>query len=297
MKFRIWIYFFKVAFLNILNNRLIHLISMGTFTISMLLFGSFLLLYVNLNSWIKDLGESLSMSVYLEDGIDAKSKGKIEEALISLKGAEVKGFISKEQALINLKKGLGEQAGLLSGLKENPLPASFEIVFRDMRDYKIDPQRIKSFLEKMEGVDEVQYSEQWVKRFEGLMYVFKVVGLIIGGLLCIAVLFITTNTIKLTIYSRRDEIEIYKLVGATDRFVKIPFLIEGAIQGVISGLVAVFILFLVYWIFSLKTVHLFDLPAINISFLSNENALSIILLGLVLGFIGGSIAIGRFFKA
>ncbi|MFC1532604.1 cell division protein FtsX [Thermodesulfobacteriota bacterium] len=296
MKLRTWIFFLKNAFLNILNNRLIHLISMGTITISMLLFGAFILLSVNLNNWIKEWGASLSMSVYLEDGFDEKTKDRIENELINIKGAKIKGFISKEQAIINLKKGLGDQAGLLNGLKKNPLPSSFEIVFQDMSDYHIDPQKIKEYLEKMEGVDEVQYSEQWVERFEGVMYVFKVIGLIIGGLLCVAVLFIATNTIKLTIYSRRDEIEIYKLVGATDWFVKIPFILEGAIQGVFSGLAAFLILLLVYSFLSLKTIHLFGLPVIDIVFLSAEYVIFIFLISLVLGLMGGLIAIGRFFK-
>jgi len=294
---RIWIYFFKTAVINILNNRLIHMISMGTMTISMLLLGSFMLLSININNWMKEWGESLSMSVYLKDGIDEQAKQQIETALLNLKGAEIKGFISKEQALIHLKESLGGQSGLLDGLKKNPLPSSFELVFKDVDGFQIDPKNIKNSLEKMEGVDEVQYSEQWIERFKGVMFVFRVVGFIIGGLLCIAVLFIITNTIKLTIYSRRDEIEIYKLVGATDWFIKIPFLIEGAIQGIISGLVAFLILLFTYSIFSVKTVHLFDLPVIEIVFLSNENAIFIILLSLVLGFTGGLIAIGRFFKA
>lgn len=297
MKLRTWIYLFKHALRNILNNRLIHFICMGTISISMLLFGSFMLLALNLNNWVKAWGTSLSMSVYLEEGIDEQAKNRIESALIQLKGAELKGFISKEQAMMNLKEGLGEHAGLLSGLKKNPLPSSFEVVFKDMNDYEIGPKTMKRTLEKMEGVDEVQYSKQWVERFEGIMYIIKVVGLIIGGFLCLAVLFIITNTIKLTIYSRRDEIEIHKLVGATDWFVKIPFLIEGAIQGIVSGLCAFLILFLAYSIFSLKAVHLFGLPVLNIVFLQEEHAIFIICLSLILGLMGGLIAIGRFFKS
>jgi len=296
MRLRTWIYFFRYAFMNILNNRLVHLISMGTITISMLLFGSFMLLYVNINNWIKEWGESLSMSVYLEDRIDDKTKKKIESELMQLKGSEMKGFISKEQAMNNLKEALGVHAGLLDGLKKNPLPSSFEIVFKDVSDYQVDPINMKRSLEKIEGVDEVQYSEQWVERFEGVMYIFKVVGFILGGLLFIAVLFIITNTLKLTIYSRRDEIEIYKLVGATDWFVKIPFLIEGAIQGILSGIAAFLILLLVYSVFSLKTVQLFGLPVLNSIFLPNGHVIFIILLSLFLGFMGGLIAIGRFFR-
>lgn len=296
MKLRIWIYFFKTAIINIINNRLIHIISTGTITISMLLFGSFMLLSVNLNNWIKEWGESISMSVYLEDGIDENTKNKIESELLNLEGAEIKGFISKEMAMIHLKNSLGDQAGLLAGLMDNPLPGSFEIVFRDVSSEKIDPKEIKKNLEQLKGVDEVQYSEQWIERFQGVMYVMRVTGLIIGGLLCIAVLFITTNTIKLTIYSRREEIEIYKLVGATDWFVKIPYLIEGTLQGIIGGIAAFLILFIFFSIFTINTVRLFGLPVMDFVFLSQEISVSIILLSLFLGFTGGLIAIGRFFK-
>ena len=111
-----------------------------------------------------------------------------------------------------------------------------------------------------------------------------------------AVLFITTNTIKLTIYSRRDEIEIYKLVGATDWFVKLPYLIEGAIEGLLGGILSYLILLIIYSVFSVKTVQVFGLPIIDFSFLSYEQSIYIIFLSLVLGFVGGLIAIGRFFK-
>ena len=131
----------------------------------------------------------------------------------------------------------------MDGLEINPLPASFEVGFKDVRNHQIDPKKIKKSLEKIKGVNEVQYSEQWTERIKGLMHVVKLLGFIIGCLFCIGVLFITTNTIKLTIYSRKDEVEIFKLVGATDWFIKIPFLIEGAIQGLFSGLVALLILF------------------------------------------------------
>ena len=188
----------------------------------MLLLGSFLLLSVNINKWLSDWGESLSMSVYLEDGISDNVKERVKIALSGLEGAEIKPYISKDQALVNLKNSLGDHSGLLEGLDNNPLPASYEIIFHESGENKINPVKVKSDLEKMEGVDDVQYSEQWIERFSGIMNVFRIVGFVIGGFLCTAVLFITTNTIKLTIYSRRDEIEIYKLVGATDWFVKLP---------------------------------------------------------------------------
>lgn len=296
MRLRIWAYFFKQGINNISNNRLIHLISIGTITISMLLFGSFMLLSGNLNNWVQQWGESISMSVYLKDDINPQTKQEIESVLIQLNGVEIKDFITKEQAMIQLKKGLGEQAGLLDNLKRNPLPSSYEILFKNAKENRINPKGIKASLERMRGVDEVQYSEQWAERFRGLLDILRIIGIIVGGLLGIAVLFITTNTIKLAIYSRRDEIEIAKLVGATDWFVKIPFLIEGVIQGIVGGVFALFVLFLVYSIFTLKAIHLFGLPVLDFVFLSQQNSLFIVGLAITLGLMGGFIAVGRFFK-
>lgn len=296
MKLRLWIYYSKTAFNNIINNRLVHFISIGTITISMLLLGVFLLLSVNIGNMLKDWGEALSMSVYLEDKIDNGIKENIEAEILKLDGAMIKGFLSKEQAISNLKNSLGDQVGLLDGLRNNPLPASYEIVFRKTGAEKVRPEKIKEHLEQLEGIDEVQYSKQWVERFRGIVDGLRIVVIIIGGFLCTAVLFITTNTIKLTIYSRRDEIEIYKLVGATDWFVKIPYLIEGAIQGILGGILSYTVLFLLYSFLSIKTVQVFGLPVIDIAFLSLQDSLIIIVISLILGFLGGLIAIGRFFK-
>lgn len=296
MNIRIWIYYFKNAVSNILSNQWIHFISMGTITISLLLFGAFNLFFVNINNWMVEWGQSLSMSVYLKDGIRQDVKDEIEAIIKGLPGAEITGYVSKEKAESDLIAALGEQARLLDGITNNPLPASYEVTFRDRKKNQIDPKRTKVLLEQIDGVDEVQYSEQWLERFEDLLYIFKLAGLIVGGLFSVAVLFIITNTIKLTIYSRRDEIEIFKLVGATDWFVKMPFLIEGAIQGVLSGFIALLILFLAYSIFSLKTVHIFGLPVMNIVFLPGSYMLLLFAFSFILGLTGSFIAVGRFFK-
>lgn len=296
MGLRIWAYYFKNASINIVSHRIIHAISIGTISISLLLLSLFMLLFINLDNWILAWGKSLSMSIYLEDGIEKDIRKKIKSIILNLPNVEMKGFISKEKAMMNLKEALDVQSGLLDGLKKNPLPASFEITFKNVRDDHVDPKKIKENLEKIQGIDEVQYTKQWHERFEGLVYILRMGGFIIGGLLCLAVLFIITNTIKLTIYSRRNEIEIFKLVGATDWFIKIPFLIEGAIQGIFSGLLALSVLFTVYYFFSFKKLHLLGLPVLDIVFLPVEYTAFILSLSFLLGLAGGIIAIGRFFN-
>lgn len=295
MKVKLWPYFFKQALVNIMSNRGIHTVGLSTMIVSILIFGAFLLLFVNFNNWIQGWGHSLSVSVYLRDGINRATRDEVASFIKSLPRAEIKRFISKKGALRDLKNALGTHSGLLEGLSKNPLPASFEVVFKDIEGHKTDPQAIKKELEKMEGVEEVQYSEEWLKQFEGLMNMVKLIGFIIGGLLCMGVLFIVTNTIKLTIYSRRDEIEILKLVGATDWFVKTPFLLEGMIQGLVSGLLALLVLFSGYLILSAKKMHFLGLALLDFMFLPQEYVLSLFIISIALGLGGSFIAVGRFF--
>lgn len=295
MRLGLWPYFIRQALANIVNNRLVHVIGLGTMLVSILIFGAFLLLFVNLDSWVHGWGHALSMSVYLEDGISKGKRDMITSWINSLPRAEVKRFITKKSALNELRGVLGPQAGLLEGLSDNPLPASLEVVFQEGEDGKIDPEMIKKELENMEGVEEVQYSEDWLKRFEGLINLVRLAGLVIGGLLCMGVLFIVTNTIKLTIYSRKDEIEILKLVGATDWFVKIPFLLEGMIQGILSGILALFTLFSGYYLLSTRKIHFINLGFLDLKFLPHEYSLWIFLASVALGLVGSLIAVGRFF--
>jgi cell division transport system permease protein len=155
---------------------------------------------------------------------------------------------------------------------------------------------MKETLESIHGVEEVQYSEEWIERFEGVMKMVEAAGFVVGGLLCLGVLFIVTNTIKLTIYSRREEIEILKLVGATDWFIKTPFLIEGIFQGASAALFSLLLLFLGFLFLSAGKIPLLGLAVLEFSFLPLGYMLSICILGVVLGLIGSFIAIGRFFR-
>lgn len=295
-KLRLWLYYFKHAFAGIFGNRLIYFISTGTISISLLLFGAFVLISANFSNWVQSWEKSLSLSVYIENGTSEEQKEEIRKAIQRAPGAEIKEFISKEKAIRDLAETLGSQAGLLEGLTKNPLPASYEVVFRNGDLGREELKQIKESLEQVKGVDEVQYSEQWLEQIEGFVNFTRILGLIVGGLLCVAVLFIVTNTIKLAIYSRRDEIEIYKLVGATDWFVKTPFLLEGAVQGILGSVIALSVLFLAYSLFTLRTIQLFGLPVMDVIFLSTGQYVLIVFLGLVLGLLGSFVAIGRFFK-
>jgi len=288
-------YFIRQTFMNIRKNLSVHILSLGTIVASLLILGAFLLLFGNLNNWLQRWGTALSMSIYLKDGISEYRRDKVYSFIRGLPEAEIKRFISKEEALKDLRAALGDDAGFLNRLGRNPLPASYEVVFESKGTHGVEPEKIKGELEKLDGVEEVQYSNEWLNKLEGFLNVVRLIGFIIGGLLCLCVVFIVTNTIKLTIYSRKDEIEILKLVGATDWFVKTPFLIEGMIEGISGGVLAVLMLFSGYLILPTKGVSLFGLTPLDFVFLPAGYLVLILILGAVLGVIGSFIAIGRFF--
>ena len=282
-------YFFRQALGNILENRMVHLIGVGTMVIAFLIFDAFVLSFVNINAWTQERGRTLTMSIYFKGDPDRSAIEDIQRDLLNYP-VSITRFISKQDAMKSLRRRLGEKGGLLDGLKENPLPASLEIILsRDEIDDSL-PYELKKKLERIENVDEVQYSEEWIDQIHAVMGAIEIAGLIFGGLLFLAALFIVTNTIKLTIYSRKDEIEILKLVGATNGFVRAPFLIEGSIQGFLGGSVAMSILFLGYILVTNKVDLRIGFGALDLVFLSPESILLLVATSMIAGLIGSIIS-------
>lgn len=296
MKITFFRYFVRQALANIFTNRLGHMIGVGTMAIAFLIFNAFVLVFINLNHWTKEWGRSLTMSVYLRAEPDMIVLEDIKKELLHFHGVTTMRFISKNDAMKNLRNKLGEKAGLLDGLKENPLPASLEIILSRNKDGDSLPYQLKKRLEKIDIVDEVQYSQEWISRFQAIMGAIKLIGMVFGGLLFLAALFIITNTIKLTIYSRKDEIEILKLVGATNHFVKTPFLIEGSIQGFLGGLIALIVLFLIYITVITRVDLRIGFASFDIIFLSPQFIILLLIISSIIGFIGSIISLGRFFR-
>ena len=296
MKITLFHYFLKKAMVNIFENKVVHLIGIGTMSIAFLIFYAFILVFVNVNQWTEKQGKTLTMSIYFKEEPEKAVIENIKKELFYFPGVTITQFVSKADAMKSLRRKLGEKAGLLDGLKQNPLPASLEITLSRNNADDALPYQLKTRLEEIAVVDEVHYSQEWMTRFQVIMEAIKIVGMIFGGLLFLAALFIITNTIKLTIYSRQEEIEILKLVGATNRFVKIPFMIEGSIQGLLGGAVALLILFISYIITITRIDLSIGFASLTIVFLSPQIIIFLLLMSVIIGFIGSTISLGRFFK-
>jgi len=296
MRLRFRTYFFKQALRNIRDNLTVHALGLGTMTSSLLIFGIFMLLFTNVANWIHGWGNSLSFSVYLKDDISAYKRDKVDSFLRQLPGKKNLVYISKKDAMVDLKETLGGGAALLDRLSDNPLPASYEVFFDRTQKNDSDAETIKAALAKLEGVADVQCSEEWLNNFRQIMDMVESIFFVVGGLLCLCVILIMTNTAKLTIFYRKNEIEILKLVGATDWFIKVPFLLEGIIQGILAGALTLLMLGGGYLFFATKEIQFFGMNSLDLVFISFGHMALLFLISVALGMIGSLIAIGRFFK-
>jgi cell division transport system permease protein len=204
--------------------------------------------------------------------------------------------VSRAEALKRFKNRLRGQETLLEGVRPEVLPTSFEISLK--RAHR-DTQNVESFvtvLKRIPGITEVQYGEEWVKRFNAFLNFMRRLGGLLGGFLVLAVIFIVSNTIKLTIYARRDEIEIMSLVGATAFFIKAPFLLEGLMQGLAGAVIAIGMLLAMYagFLHNAGSFLTFNPVSSGLGFLPLEYIGGIILAGGMLGFIGSLTSLKRF---
>ena len=184
----------------------------------------------------------------------------------------------------------------MEGVRPEVLPISFEIA---LKGSSRDTRGVEAFvanLKRIPGITEVQYGEEWVRRFNTFLNFMRLLGILLASFLVIAVVFIVSNTIKLTIYARRDELEVMSLVGATRFFIKAPFLIEGILQGGAGALAATLLLFGLYEIFlhNAGSFLTFNPVTAGLAFLPLEYIGGIVVAGIVLGFVGSVTSLNRF---
>lgn len=296
--FRSIVYAFQEALTSIRVNKGLNAITIGTIAISMTLFGIFFLIFINLQKMAIDLGGKIKIIVYLKDNISQTQIEHLRRNIAFYKEIEKVSYVSKEDALINFKNKLMDKKAILDGLDSNPIPASFIIEIKEGFRTLDDMGRIANGLAGVEEVEEVEYGREWIDRFETFMVFFKLGMGAVGGVLTMGLLFIISNTIKLSVYSRLDEIEIMKLVGATNHFIKGPFIIEGMIQGFTGTIISIMLLFIGYEIIvsklSFSVIFIFGFS--DILFIPSNGIIWLVVSGIFLGFIGSLISMGRILK-
>jgi cell division transport system permease protein len=276
---------------NLRSNLALHAVSVAIISLAFLILGVFLLVATNLGKVIERWGESIQISAYLKDNLDPGQRDAVYRQLLTFKEIKQAEYVSREQALRRFKSMLRGEADLLEGLGENPLPASFEIHlapgFRSLEQV----ESVAGQVAKLPSVKEVEYGREWLKNFTALLRLVKLAGSVVGVLIFAAALFIISNTIKLTVYSRRDEIGIMKLVGASDFTIRLPFLIEGVTAGTAAASLALLLL----WLLFLLLARQLGLPDF-VSFLPPSLCAALILAGAGLGIFGSSVSFSEFLR-
>jgi cell division transport system permease protein len=292
-------YFLRKAYRDIRRNLWVNGVSIGIIVFTLLIFSIFLLVLINLNKLLVHWEGKIQVISYLKDGISTNEVKHLEKHILDLREVRSIKYVSKSDSTILFKGFFGNQKGILEGLDLDILPASFEI---QLKKEFYRGQRVNEFVKKLsrlKGITDIQYGQEWITRLSIIVHLLRWGQWIVGGILFLAISFIISNTIKLSIYSRKEEIEIMRLVGATDGFIKIPFLIEGFFQGVSGAILSVGLLFLFYQSFLLKSGPFMKayLGPIVFSFLPWNSIGGVLLVGIFLGFLGSSLSLARFLKA
>ena len=229
---------FKLTANNIRRHPVINLISISIISIAMLLLALYFLGYINAARIVSVWRADLRIVVYLVDGIDAERMSTLKNYCRELDEVIRFDYVSKEQALENFKVTLGEDSSFLSGLPENPLPASLEL-FLDSKVADVDDvERLARQLQRQVGVDEVVYGSLWLRQLFSLLKTVKYFGFVFAAFLSAVTVFIVASTIRLSLYARRETIRVLHLVGATRSFVALPYLFEGVFQGAVASFLA-----------------------------------------------------------
>ncbi|MBQ4100423.1 MAG: permease-like cell division protein FtsX [Oscillospiraceae bacterium] len=245
MRFGSFIYLVKEGFKNVWFNRLMSLASIGVLTACLLLIGGAALLSANVTAIVGVVEDQNELVVFLEDELSDNQKNSIDDKIKSLNGLLSVNFISKEQALIEQQNKVNpEYSEIFNGLQgdQNPLPDSYRIKLDSLEDLS----SITAQITAIEGVLQVSAPTELANTITEIKRMINIAGLGIIVLLIVVSVVIIANTIKITVFNRRKEIGIMKYVGATDSFIRLPFLVEGMLLGIISAVLAFGILFFGY---------------------------------------------------
>lgn len=217
-------------------------ISTATIALCLLLAGAFALLLVNMERVLVRFGEEVRVSAYLSDELAPEAQEQLAAAVRRLPDVETVALVSKQAALERFRASPFGRASLLDGLDDNPLPASLEIVLAPAQRSRAGVDALLQRLGTLQGIDELGYGHEWVEGYARAVTGVRGIALALGAVLALATLLIVSNTIRLSVYARRDEIEILALVGAGRSFVAAPFLLEGLLQGAAGGGIALAVL-------------------------------------------------------
>lgn len=239
------VYFVRTAFGGLRGSPLPTLVSIATIGLAVVPLGGLLIITGNMGALLDRHGESRQVAAFLDVDLTPEAESGLAQRAAAFAGVTRVELVTREAALERFRERLGGGA-LLDALEENPLPASIEVTLRAGDERAAAAESVAAALRALPGVDEVAGGEAWVEGYARALALVRSAGLALGAILALATLLIVANTVRLAVYARRDELEILALVGASRTFLRVPYLIEGAIQGTLGGLLGVGLLYALF---------------------------------------------------
>ncbi len=289
----------KTTFINIKSNKQLFFASVGTIATALSILGLFLFVYINLNSVLSFWNDQVQLIVYLDDEISSDQKKQLEKLFSSNPEVDVFNFVSREKAWENFQSMFSEKSSFLKGMGFNPLPASYNLMIKPSPERLKYIQSLANKLNQQDGVESVEYGEEWINRFETFMILMQVFLLALGALLCLGSVLIISNTVKLSVLSRKSEIELMLLTGATPGFIKFPFFLEGVFHGLLGAVVSLSLI---------KGLHLYLVNrfqgsietfgrGMDFQFISMPFIVIIVLSSILVGWLGSYLSLQQFLRA
>ena len=298
MKYNILGYLVGEGFSNVFKNKKSTGASLMIMCATMIIFGIFLILGENINYFVSEVESAQGIQVFINNDATQEQIDELEEKIRALDGVSTTEFVSKEDALNQMKEKFGDKQDLLAGYEENNIfPASYVVTLTDLSKSKEVQDQISTF----ENVKKITSKDETVTTLINLANGIKIITGVILILLVIISIFIIANTIKLTVHARRKEISIMKYVGATNSFIRWPFIVEGMIIGVFASIISIAIVGGAYSVIAQKLVYSQFMQVINMSLVSFSDMFNSIifvymLLGIGIGAFGSVISMRKYLK-
>lgn len=291
-------YFIERAFQNFRHFFLVNLITVGIISLSLIVLSTFLIVFLNLRVYVDTWKSQIQVTAYLNSAVTDEQLQSMEQAIAGYPEVHELHYTSKDEALAVLKQAFPDQSTAIEGLQENPLPASIDIHLKEEFQTLEQIEFVAAKVERIPGVDEVEYGKSWLEGYVQFLRFVKAAALAVGTVIVLATVFIISNTIKLTVYARKEEIEIMRLVGATNGFVRTPFFLEGIMQGLLGSVLALGILSGCFKLFThwITQSSIFPLHLLSLSFLPPPYVVCIVLGGMLTGVLGSLFSLGPYLR-
>ena len=283
-------YLLKESIRGFSSAKLSTFASIITIMLSLILIAIYFTISFNSSRMIKTIKSKVEMEVFLDDDITVKELDALKEKIKTIGGVKKITYVSKEKAAEIFEKEFGKE--MLEIFEVNPLPASLKINLYE--EYKTTERinKIKNQLLKFPKVQDIVYPEKNLELIEKNTSGILFLNLVILIIITISSIILVSNTIRLVISSKQKAIETMKLLGATKAFIRIPFIIEGFIQGLLGGLFSVLFLYILYFYITSR----FSQNELRLDFIGGEYLLYLILIGILLGILGSAISVRRYLK-